>query len=112
MGVSRLTRKNYKYGGNITQGMKIYNKLFDIENLEAELGIDLITLFKALKDGIYFVENDFETNNKEVNFTKRPRLYYSDDFKCLCFEMLLGVWRVKLKDYGKTWWLKENLEDE
>jgi hypothetical protein len=108
---------SYYYDVEFPKSIRTLQELVDKEtkyqSLEEELGIDLITLFKALKDGIYFVENDFETNNKEVNFTKRPRLYYSDDFKCLCFEMLLGVWRVKLKDYGKTWALSRyELEEQ
>ena len=31
----------------------IYSKLKSLEDIEEELGIDLITLFKALKNGIY-----------------------------------------------------------
>lgn len=118
--MSRLTIKNenvdfltgvkFEYE---TDNLYAVDKLGKLEDLEEELGIDLITLFKALKDGIYFFENDFETNNKEVNFTKRPRLYYSVDFNCLCFEILLGAWKVKLKDYGKTWALSRNdLEEQ
>ena len=68
-------------------------KLGELEDLEEELGISLPILFKALKDGIWFIYDDFKED-----FTKRPRLYYSDDFKCYCFEICFGAWVVKLKD--------------
>lgn len=93
-----ISRGNF---GRITDD-KIYNKLGQLEDLEDKLEIDLITLFKALKDGIYYA-NDY---------SKRPRLYYSDDYKCWCFEIGLGAYVIKLKDYGKTWALtREELED-
>lgn len=106
--MERLTRKDFKYDGNITQGMKIYNKLFDIEDLEEELGIDLITLFKALKEGIVAVDENYECyelskitgQEIELNvFLKRLEIKF------------VGCWN--LSDYGKTWALrKEDLEDE
>ena len=79
----------------------------DIEQFGGELGISIAILFEALKKGIWFIYDDFKEN-----FTARPRLYYSDDFKCYCFEICLGSWVVKLKDYGKTWWLMEDLEND
>ena len=106
--MERLTRKDFKYGGNITQGMKIYNKLFDIEDLEEKLGIDLITLFKALKEGIYVKDDNYECcglskhKGQEIDlniFLKRLEIKF------------VGCW--DLSDYGKTWSLrKEDLEDD
>ena len=86
---------------------KVYRELRKYTSLEEELGISLPILFKALKNGIWFIYD-----KDEKDFTKRPRLYYSDDFKCYCFEICFGAWVVKLKDYGKTWWLKEDLKSE
>lgn len=105
----------------LEQEMKLYQKdirdlnreLRKYKILEAELGIDLITLFKALKDGIWFNCDDLY-DDLEKNFSSRPRLYYSDDFKCYCFEISFGSWVVKLKDFNKTWWIdkpKENDDD-
>lgn len=68
---------------------KIADKLGQLEDIEEELGIDLITLFKALKDGYWYKEDNeiiFEEPNGEG-----------------LREMLCG--------YGKTWALtKEELE--
>lgn len=82
-----------------------YRELRKYNILEAELGIDLLTLFKALKDGIYLKEDN-------VGVISFPRLYFSFDYRCYCFEICFGNWVVKLKDYGKTWWLKKPKENE
>lgn len=87
--------------------MDCINKLGELEDIEEELDISLPILFKAFYKGIWFIYDEVK-----MNFSSRPRLYYSDDFKCYCFEICLGSWVVKLKDYGKTWWLKEDLKSE
>lgn len=90
--------------GRITDA-EVYNKLGQYEDLEEELGIDLLTLFKALKDGIYLKEDN-------VGVISFPRLYFSLDYRCYCFEICFGSWVVKLKDYKKTWWLKKPKEND
>ena len=47
--MSRLTGHNYEHD----LFRDIYCKLQYLEDIEEELGIDFITLFKALKNGIY-----------------------------------------------------------
>lgn len=84
---------------------KICDELIEYKALEEELGISLPILFKALKDGIYIKQDD-------VGVHSSPRLYFSYDYKCYCFEICFGAWVVKLKDYGKTWYLKEDLKSE
>lgn len=68
--------------------------------LTEKLGCPLDVVFKALIDGVYIEVEHLP------DIIERPRLYYSDDFKCYCLEMLYGEYVVKLKDYQKTWWLK------
>ena len=46
----RLTIKDKEIRDNFNAE---YAKLADLEDIEDELGIDLLTLFKALKNGIY-----------------------------------------------------------
>ena len=88
------------------------DKLGQLENIEEELGIDLITLFKALKNGIW--ENDKYCNKilylKPEDFTiilKEKYIYYEwgwpgPDYFIYYFN-----------DYGKTWALtKEELEND
>ena len=61
------------------------------KEIEKELGIDLITLFKAFKNGIYYKGKD-----NIINFCKVKESIY-----------------VKLKDYGKTWALdRSELEND
>ena len=76
----------------------IYDKLFDLEDIEEELGIDLLTLFKAFKQGFYFKDDfgniDFISGNviKQLNKDK-----YEEIMK-------------DLHNYGKNWALaKEEL---
>lgn len=90
---------------------EIYTKLGKLEDLEDELGCPLEVVFKALKEGIWFKSDDFITKNLEKDLATRPRLYYSDDFKCYRFEIGFGLHYVALKDYQKTWWLRKNGED-
>ena len=74
-------------------------KLGKLEDIEEELGVDLITLFKALKDGIYT----------------------TDGFvRCVELSLLSGVWyltneeeclALPVDSYGQCWALtKEELE--
>ena len=74
------------------------------KDIEEELGIDLITLFKALKQGVYFNED------------KKLHAVFLDvgslgDFR-LSYQVIDDLFfAVYVKDYGKTWALtKEELE--
>lgn len=114
--MERLTRKDRrtKLGVNIPAyptdfEKRIYLKLFNLENLEEELGIDLITLFKAKK--IYYKYFGGDTEIKEsyrVYFDITDNLlnikeYEEDEFG----------YQFSLEDYKKYWSLrKEDLEDE
>ena len=123
----RLTKKELKekfvfyplYCGNIgwvaNEGT---DKLGKLEDIEEELGIDLITLVKALKNGIYGSMYGGKPNNKynSVIFIE-PRsfkLCLHIDEPCIYYEW---GWpgpeanRYKLKDYGISWALTtEELE--
>ena len=93
-------------------------KLGQLEDIEDELGIDLITLFKGKTFEELFNEvwiKDIRTNKKgeRIPYTHKARIYsyikakyllvYSTDV-CDC------VNRYEIKDYGKTWALtKEEL---
>lgn len=78
-------------------------KLGQLEDIEDELGIDLVTLFKALKQGGVYVKERFAGDTK---------------IKMHSFEICgdsngISIWsqvRLNAKDYGKTWALtKEEL---
>jgi len=82
------------------------NKLGQHEDIEDELGIDLVTLINILRTGGHiWVKNCKGINEwhveslKQRGLDKQWYLTYSNNV------------RVKLKDYGKTWALtKEELE--
>ena len=83
-----------------------HEKLHQILNIEEELGIDLTILFNALKNGVYYFDEQgrliysyvWLTDNN-VNDGVYKKLSYS--FKTPYHETLL------FEDYGKTWALSE-----
>lgn len=90
---------------------ELVGKLGQYEDLEEELNIDLITLFTAKKEGIYY---------KTINHN----IYYISK-NCLCLEFnyewelwvenhsILEGLLIHLKDYKKTWALcEEDLKSE
>lgn len=95
-----------KYDGiESSEFEKICDELIEYKALEEELGISLPILFKALKNGVYI---------QDEGYFECPDIY----FHLLIMEFVIG-WANKdnigyelLKDYGKTWWLKEDLKSE
>ena len=96
---------------------RIFKKLGELENIEEELGIDLVILFRALKNGIYGTMYG-ETVDKLISDIIRIK---PQNFK-LCLHIgkpcLYYIWgwpgpdstSYYFKDYGKTWALtKEEL---
>lgn len=76
------------------------NKLGKLEDLEEELGIDFITLFNALKDGIY--KKGRNNLKGYILFDNCPMLSFVH--KTISCELI--------EDYGKTWALtREELEE-
>ena len=83
------------------------DKLGKLEDIEEELGIDLITLFKAYSNGFYVKGEkekqyiDFQ-NALNANAFKNKEMFYGHEY---CYQY------VKLYDYGKDWALtKKELE--
>ena len=78
------------------------------EELEEELGIDLITLFKAKK--VYF-----KYNEEDINIKKSYKVCFDITNSCLiAYEGIFddfGTW-LELKDYKKTWWLDKPKEND
>jgi hypothetical protein len=113
--MERLTKKekkvvilnNRNIGKNFLT-IKQYEKLQELENLEEELGIDLITLFRALKENIYY--NDCGRIIKVVVLdisTMRENKF------CLECYYDFKKFRVDTRDYGKTWFLdRSELEND
>lgn len=107
-------------------------KLCLLEDIEEELGIDFITLFKALKQGyifrkIYLSEKDLGTENFEIIKQDIDLLNFEEGHKsnavlhCACLGKTEEQGNYKqcyqylnyINDYGKTWALtREELEDD
>ena len=80
-----------------------YRKLWELENIEEELGIDLIILFKALKNGVYFKGDNELKDVKLRMYHEEPMLVHTIDNSC--------EEEVYVCGYGKIWALtKEELE--
>ena len=93
---SSYTKEEIKKINN-TSEKEIYAKLGELEDIEEEFGIDLVTLFKAISCGAYHkLENDI------IVF----------DNCSLMYKMIrIGSAVHWLSNYGKTWALtKEELE--
>ena len=96
-----LTKVNYI---EIKDKKLAEEKLCQLEDIEDELGIDLITLFKALKNGIVIKDEPLQNYPCSLNH---------NDIGWFLFVRTDGVLgSYYLKDYGKTWALtKEELEN-
>ena len=88
----------------------IYKKLKILEDIEEELGIDLITLFKALIQMFVFHKENVKIELIGIHFKsiKSNELYLFGFVEDTVHAVYLS-----LKDYGKTWALtKEELEND
>lgn len=80
------------------------DRLEKLEDLEEKIGIDLITLLKALESGVWVKEwKEPIKHTCGLKFSKYGK-YWILENKTYCFD---------LKEYGKTWALtKEALEND
>ena len=95
----------------------IYCKLELLEDIEEELGIDLITLFKALKDRQVIFKHIYGLENPKIYLETHKiagLLFDSKNYGLWLYDNGYGdEFCVYTKDYGKTWALtKEELEGD
>lgn len=108
--MSRLTEKHNDYyisKATCTDDLKL--KLGQYEDIEEELGIDLITLFKALKDGIYIDLGNIVIF-KIASIDLSLRLYLDKWYIAYYHPLHGGIFYLYLKDFNKTWWLEKPKE--
>lgn len=109
----RLTEKKENGFYELKKGQEIYGEengirlvqiVGEYEDIEEELGISLVTLFKALNR--CYTEDSHKGTAMIINHEEIGIKYQINDYS----------WNskiCKIKDYGKTWALtKEELEDE
>ena len=96
--------------GNIIQNGTIRQMIFELDQykqIEEELGIDLITIFKAFRNGIYY-----KTKEQQGIYPQNPiewTISMRFDYR-LCRLYVEEDTYFHLQDYGKTWALtKEEL---
>ena len=110
--------KEVRINSDILKDTFLAGEKITLEDIEEELGIDLVTLFKALKNGIY--GTSYGTSKEEKHFVSYYKLSDIDIKKYdgkIAFIYHLGNLSYsdfivyKLEDYGKTWALtKEELK--
>ena len=118
-----ITGEEIKYISNESDQMCV-DKLGTLEDIEEELGIDLITLFKALKDGFYIKYNGeivhiFPDKHITINFWYKtinvfiPPKFFIDCKKGADYLSETIDEEYWFNDYGKTWALtRKALEDD
>ena len=128
--MERLTRDNdtqYDLIGNYNSNIEeftnnhklrnsVLNKLGQLEDIEEELGVDLITLFKALKQGYIYEKLEDEITKRDVDM-----LDFQEGIRGVCLDKSYGIDNYKqcyqtlkyINGYGKSWALtREELEVE
>ena len=80
------------------------DKLGQLEDIEEELGIDLITLFKALKNGFWSIDkNKHIYKMKPTKGNGGAMSYYASLDYIITEDTYYDEEYFLLKDYGKTW---------
>lgn len=105
--MKRLTLKDDEYWVKSENQNDAYQKLGQLEDIEAQFEIDLITLFKAVTNGFWYKTQDGYCKIGEYDYAIDPgecrliKPYEEDDAPVFYFE-----------DYGNDWALtKEELEN-
>lgn len=88
------------------------DKLGQLEDIEEELGIDLITLFKALKNGFWSIDKKNHIYKMKPTEGNGGAMSFYASYDCIIKENAYDEQYFLLKDYGKTWALtKEELKN-
>lgn len=106
--MERLTA--HRYECDLFKGT--YCKLEQLEDIEEEIGIDLITLYKALKNGFWSIDENKHIYKMKPDKGNGGAMSFYASCDCIIAEDTFDdEYIFLLKDYGKTWALtKEELE--
>lgn len=102
--IEKLGKNTY---GALVENYLIYEKLCQLEDIEEELGIDLVTYFKIKSAKSVYVK-------EEINDISEMLVRPSKDSIDVCYKGFVNIPEcdhcLQLKDYSKTWALtKEEL---
>ena len=107
--MNRLTKHDYEHD----LFRNIYRKLQDLENVEEEIGIDLTVLFKALKNGVYYFDEQGQLIHDYVWLVNDYVAEGVPDKLSFSFKTYHSRQVLLFEDYGKTWALyKQELPEE
>ena len=108
----KLTPLTEEKEEKITRIEEALDKLGRYEDIEEEIGIDLITLFKALKNGFWSIDkNKHIYKMKPTEGNGGAMSYYASLDYIITEDTYYDEEYFLLKDYGKTWALtREALE--
>ncbi len=88
-------------------------KLQDLENTEEELGIELNIIFKALKNGVYYFDEQGQLIHDYVWLVNNYVAAGVPDKLSLSFKTVHNEQILLFEGYGKTWALyKQQLPEE
>ena len=128
--MSRLTNKNINWYDDFVFSLRnrlittdeindsIYNRLKLLEDLEEDIGMSLLILFRILKHGQIIYKNSYSCNKPFLESRKIDGLYYDGSYYILKIHCIFeddndNYDLVYVKDYGITWALtREELEDD
>lgn len=89
---------------------KAIDKLGKLEDIEEEIGIEFITLFKALKNGVYYFASDGQLIHDHVSLVNNYIGVGTPDKLSFSFLTYSTRQILLFENYGKTWALtKEEL---
>ena len=110
----KLTPLTEEKEEKITRIEEALDKLGRYEDIEEEIGIDLITLFKALKNGFWSIDkNKHIYKMKPTEGNGGAMSYYASLDYIITEDTYYDEEYFLLKDYGKTWALtREELEQK
>ena len=102
VGTEEPKKNTFEYATKVylENAIELLKDLIEYTDIEEELGIELLTLFKALKNGIYAVVPDYE--KPCIEFFENYKLYldlYSKKIEIRDDSLA----SVVIKHYGKTW---------
>jgi len=122
--MSRLTYKDNKVSGGYnavdTDEYACVVKLGKLEDLEEQLGCPLDFIFKVLNSPKIYIEgmnvrgeydDRFKFHSKPNNYILSPYAIQGKNPQVLFIDRWGYGYDLRLSDYKKTWWLKENREE-
>ena len=106
--MNRFTRHDYEH-----DLFRDICKLQDLENVEEEIGIDLTVLFTALKNGVYYFDEQGQLIHDYVWLVNNYVAAGVPDKLSLSFKTVHSGQILLFEGYGKTWALyKQQLPEE